>query len=416
MKNSRLKIKNILKNENKIDFICSYGSDWGKWLSKNTMFAKYSQNIELVPDGIAVIPIMCNLLPIMWIFDLEIEVEKLDKNFFESIPNIKKGYKKMYPNMSFKGNIIVNELIDYSFKNTNSAVLFSGGVDAFSTLISHIEEKPDLITIFGADINLDDKIGIDSVNKLNYYTSNLLKLKYKEIYSDFRETINYKELCNYVYDLCRCEWWHDFQHGIALLGLTAPIAYLNNYSKVYIASSFTPEDIGNYTCASDPTIDNYYCHSNSIAIHDGFENNRQSKIKSICDFVNKKNLNIQLRVCWISDGGNNCCSCEKCYRTILGIIAAGGNPSDYGFSKYESKKKKMIRYLKKNLKYNTKNGFGVNYMPIQRSMKNNEIIDKEYEWFVNYKIASVEPSKIYYLKLKIKNFIQRNIKKIRKIF
>lgn len=37
--------------------------------------------------------------------------------------------------------------------------LFSGGVDAYCTLARHIDEKPDLLSLWGSDIPYDDKNG-----------------------------------------------------------------------------------------------------------------------------------------------------------------------------------------------------------------------------------------------------------------
>ena len=34
-----------------------------------------------------------------------------------------------------------------------------------------------------------------------------------------------------------------------------------------------------------------------------------------------------------SQEGDNCCMCEKCYRTMAGLWAEGENPENYGFSR-----------------------------------------------------------------------------------
>ena len=37
-----------------------------------------------------------------------------------------------------------------------------------------------------------------------------------------------------------------------------------------------------------------------------------------------------IRVCSFND--HNCCECEKCFRTILGIVAEGSEVKDFGFN------------------------------------------------------------------------------------
>ena len=410
-----LVIKKIVKSNTIIEYEYEFDGKWKELINmKEKMFAKYDVDISDVPDSIAIIPFLSNILPICWIFNLTISVSELDKNFYESLEEMKNGYKKMYPNQNFRGNVLVKNIVSNSYEGKNSCVMFSGGVDAFNTLITHINEKPDIVTIYGADIELTDQKGIYNVNKHHQDTADKLKLNYHAIYSNCRTSINYNNLNNYVEEKLNCEWWHDFQHGLALIGLTVPLSYVEKYSKVYIASSFTKEDIGNYTCASDPTIDNYFKHSSAITIHDGFEYDRQQKIHNICEFGKKNKANIKLRVCWSSSGGDNCCNCEKCYRTIMGIIAEKDDPKKYGLELNEQKRDLMIKYLKKNLKYNTKNGNVVNYMPIQKKFIQNYTLEEtpnDLLWFRTIKIGS--KSMIFYYNAKqIKNKLKKILKKI----
>jgi hypothetical protein len=159
--------------------------------------------------------------------------------------------------------------------------------------------------------------------------------------------LNEANLTKLINKQIKGNWWHEFQHGIGIIGHAAPLAYIYNSEAVYIASTFTEKEKGKVTCASDPSIDNYVKLGGSRVLHDGYEFNRQNKIKNICDYINSKNFKIALRVCWQSSGGKNCNHCEKCYRTILAILIEGYNPNDYGFF-YD---KKINLKLKKHIKY-----------------------------------------------------------------
>ena len=71
--------------------------------------------------------------------------------------DFKQGYIDMYPKVDFKGTLIASNIIDNSYiPSKRTASFFSGGVDAFSTLISHVDEKPVLVTLWGSDIKLTD--------------------------------------------------------------------------------------------------------------------------------------------------------------------------------------------------------------------------------------------------------------------
>ena len=414
MSNSLI-IKNILKENNKITIKYKCFDKWKEFLCEDSFYSSYNINIESVPNSIAIIPFMANILPISWFFDLKIECKELDKIFYESISEIKKGYEEMYPSIKFYGNLEVNRIVENEKSNKGEATLFSGGVDAYCTLLRHISTKPDIITIFGADIKLNDTNGISNVNKLNKEIAEELEINYQEIYSNFREILNYHNLNKGIQKYLNGEWWHEFQHGIALIGLVAPLSYINGYNKVYIASSFCKTQKGQYCSASDPIIDNKFKYNNTLTVHDGYELDRQDKIKLICNIRKKINISkIKLRVCWESTGGKNCCHCEKCYRTIMGIITEKEDPNDYYFDFEDNTRKLMIKYLRRNLKYNTKNGNKVNYQPIQDHFIKNytpEETPRDLKWFRKIKIGSKSP--VYYnFRKKIKNKIKKIMQKL----
>lgn len=116
---------------------------------------------------------------------------------------------------------------------------------------------------------------------------------------------------------------------------------MHKINKVYIASTNCPED-GHVSCASHPTIDNKISFFGCSVIHDGFNANRQDKSESFVEFCNKSGKPLKLHVCYETQDGNNCSNCEKCLRTIFGIIAEKDDANKYGFSNFS----KAIRYSK----------------------------------------------------------------------
>ena len=97
MKNS-IHIKNMHVLKNRIDYQYEVEGEWKQVFNlKDSFFVEYSQEISNVDESIAVIPFLSNILPISWLFDAEIIVDSIDKDFVECIENVKKGYKDMYP-------------------------------------------------------------------------------------------------------------------------------------------------------------------------------------------------------------------------------------------------------------------------------------------------------------------------------
>lgn len=386
-----LRIERIEKDNNKISVYFSADGEWNKYLKSNKIENTYDENIEKVPNSIAVIPLLCNILPIAWVFDLEISLIEIDEAFYKAIPRILSGYKKMYPKFDFGGSIKVDKIIKNEYTVKRAGVLFSGGVDATTTAYRHMDEKPDIVTVLGSDVKLSDKEGIENVNKFNSDFSNNHKLKYERIYSTFRTFINEDAMQNdRRLKTNKYGWWHEFQHGIGLIGLVAPLSYIRGYKTVYIASSYHQSQRGKYTCASDPVIDNELRYGSTKTYHDGYELTRQDKVKFICDYAKQNNLKPYLRVCWQSSGGKNCCHCEKCRRTYLAILAEHYNPAEFGLDFSNNQYKKMIKWYKRYLKYDCILSGALLYGPIQKTFIENYSIGEmpdELAWFMDIDIC-----------------------------
>lgn len=332
----QIRLLQIDKCEHIVQYKYVVSDDLKKYfILDNPIFVKYDEGIGDVPDSLLAVPFVVNVLPIAWLTDSTIIVNEIDSVFYSSIDKIKSGYANMHPGFRFNGKVEANSIVEKSIPGENSAtgVMFSGGLDAFSTLIAHYEENPHLITIGGADVALNDTKGWNLIKQQTLDATKEFGLpKPFFIESNFRYFLNERELDLLVVD-SKDGWWHGFQHGIGLLGLTAPIAHLYNINLIYIASSFWQGV--RMTCASDPTIDNNLAFGSTSISHDQYDCSRQKKIKLLSEFWQNNKKEMFLRVCWKSHEGNNCCRCEKCYRTIVGLLAEGLDPEQFGFKGYK---------------------------------------------------------------------------------
>lgn len=325
-------IHDVSLQNNRLEYSYEIQGEWSKYFCPDEVFyAEYPVSIEDVPKGVAVIPLLCNVLPVAWVFDARIILDEIDYDFYKSIEEFKKGYIAMYPAIEFKGEVSAERIVENPVSNTRSAALFSGGADAHYTLISHADEKPVLVTIWGSDIMPENADGWKKVWGHTQQTAKVFETDCAFIKTSFRRLLDESALSSYIFPLANDIWWHGFQHGIGLIGHLAPYAFKVGLKEIYIASSFTSADKGKVKCASDPSIDNYVRFCGCGIIHDGYNSSRQEKIRAICEYSLKTGRRIHLRVCWLSTSGKNCCRCEKCYRTILAILAEKQNPNDYGF-------------------------------------------------------------------------------------
>ncbi len=318
---------NYSDNGRKITYDYSFSAGTQKYFAKNNpYYCVYDSDVSLVPKSISVIPFLSNTITIAWFAGFDIEVDEVDEDYFKALLALKEVFKKWYPTLILKGGLKAKKQIKNSIEGSKKAMLFSGGVDAFATYFRNYEAKPDLITIHGPDIEIND---LEQWNDLKRYIEEepVLAGNIKNfITSNVRDFYSYRVLL-LTDDM---GWWGKIQHGIALLGVTAPIAYKNKYGEIAIASSYT-KDI-DIQWGSTPETDEKITWAGLTIKHDGYELKRQDKVDLIANFVANTKKNLRLRVCYSELREEfNCSNCEKCFRTILGLVLAGQNPNEFGF-------------------------------------------------------------------------------------
>ena len=340
-----IKIIQITVNCNYIKYAFSVSKELKRFFSDRPFIIEYPTSIEKVPESVLVIPFVCNVLPIIWMTDACLEIDEIDKSFYDSIAEFKKGYIQMYPDVKFKGEIKARRIINNTYKDEKkSAMFYSGGLDSASTLISHLEEKPILLSIWGSDIKYDNKDGWELVHLAIKEAADKFGLEEYVFHSSFREFDKEDILDKEFSSILGDGWWHGIKHSLALLGHVAPFAYLNHVTKMYIASTLCKE-YGFATCASVPEVDNNIRFCSCAVYHDGYSFSRQQKANNLISSYKGDVFN--LHVCWSQQTGNNCCNCEKCYRTMSNIWAAGAEFSRFGFKCTEDQLNKMKSCISK---------------------------------------------------------------------
>ncbi|MCI5973089.1 MAG: polysaccharide pyruvyl transferase family protein, partial [Candidatus Methanomethylophilus alvus] len=355
MKKNQIILKSCKILDNKIIYDYDVKGPWKKYYFDRGRYSiEYSEKINKIPNSIAILPFVYNILPLSWICDAEIIVDEIDDKAYQYMKYIKKSYMEMFPREKFNGTLTYNKLINNKTENNNTSILlYSGGVDATSSMIDILERDPELFTIRGSDIlfGKDDKIAWDIIQNRHKKISEEHNLKYSWCESEFRYVIKAFDKNDEInIDLGRKydNYWHAFQHGPALISHAIPLAFKKRHSLIYIAGSYNSKYEMNATCASVPQIDENIKAASISVIHNGFGDTRIDKVNKIIDFYKNTNKKIYLRVCWESRTGYNCCICNKCLRTIAILLHNDVLPQDFGFDIKEDMIKKMCE------RYNTK--------------------------------------------------------------
>lgn len=290
-------------------------------------YVLYDKDISTTPLSLAIIPFLSNIMPISWFVGFDVYIDEIDETFYQSLANLKEQFIKYHPKNDIKGTLHVNKIVKNEFNGNNTSLLFSGGLDSFDSLTRHYHKKPYLISIHGADVEIRDTVRWNEFKKFNAEEKILDQSRLFYLESNLREFYTYK--VDLLVD--GLGWWGMVQHGMALLGVLAPLSYKYDITDINIAASAT-NDI-TYSWGSSPYIDENMKWANTKVTHEGYKFKRTEKTQNVVDFVNNSDYKIKLRVCYADERtGYNCNMCHKCQRTALSLILANANPTDYGFN------------------------------------------------------------------------------------
>lgn len=411
MKKGYVQLDEVKVNKNRVEYYFSTSKDLEPFFKfYNSMFIEYDENIEAIPLSILVIPFVANIMPLMWITNSVLWVRCIDSRYYNSLYRVRDRYQDMYYNYKLGGTLIAAKVVENKYDvKRSSALLFSGGLDAISTSIRIANENPMLINIYGwynDCIEQNDVFDSDEKNIYEFARNN--KLDKQFVKSNFATIINANKIDQKYKKKIGDSWWHGFQHGMCFIGHAIPLAYKYNIEKIYIASSFTMGG-ERKSCASDPAVDIEVKFASGRVIHDGIELSRQDKVKLVVQRQKELNDKYILKVCSFNE--KNCCKCEKCFRTILGLVAEGVSRkelSKFGFNEIDTN---LYEYYTKVMNesihlFGIERESKIHWPDIKKRMISNKdnIIEKEFvEWFLNYNFISVRKKAI--MRYRIKNIV-----------
>lgn len=307
-------------------------------------------DISCVPIAILTVPFVASMLSVSMLLNIGIEVEELDKAFAESLNNIKKVYKRMYPYLNLNFEVSIHKIVECQYPVSGKSLFFTGGVDVTSALIEVLNNRPMLINIWGGDINSADR---DSFIALQQYFDKIstdLNVKYLFIKSNCREIFNEQKVTkNLAFKLLPWKnhgWWASIAHILSMSALMAPLSYMEKIGIHYVGSSYDAKG-KTFDANNDALLGAIKFGPCRLVPVDSYME-RCSKVKKIIDFVNCYKIPISLKVCWHRKASVNCSHCEKCYRTILDIYANHGDPNKLGFSVNEHTYTEIKTYLESN--------------------------------------------------------------------
>jgi hypothetical protein len=195
-----------------------------------------------------------------------------------------------------------------------SGQFFTAGIDSFFTTVKFESETntniDDFIFVHGFDIPLDNQHAWKAASK------NVLRIS---------EALG-KDCILFATNLRATRWgetrWPELSHGAAIIG--SGLALESRYDQLIIPASWNDADLRPW--GSHPNVDTLFSTQKTAVIHFGNQWRRTERTMWVAS-SNLRGLALaHLRVCSNDVGGQNCCRCGKCLRTmatleLLGVLA-----------------------------------------------------------------------------------------------
>ena len=295
----------------------------------------YDRSIEDVPEGVLAIPVLANVCPVAWANGADVYVDEVDATFAHALEDVKGALLSMH-NFLEGGVLYAKETVDAAgdaspaADDSDSALLFTGGVDSTASYVRHREEEPTLVSIRGWTITPDpaDDEDWDHLRERVSGFADERGLETAFLETNALSSLDHAMLLAHYKRHVDGAWYSSVGHGLGLLGLCAPMAYARGIDDLYVAATHW-EGI-DLEWGSRPDIDDNVRWGGTRCHHDCYDLTRQERLDLIADYVESEAPTLELQTCNDRMDGN-CGECEKCYRTAVGLRLSGLEPTAHGY-------------------------------------------------------------------------------------
>ena len=234
----------------------------------------------------------------------------VDSVLLENVRELMQIWKCWYPHLHvvpIEAELTRADAVDH---DERTAALFSGGVDAWFTLLRHAHNPTapgatritDLLTVWGFDIALDNPDGFKRMQDVQEKAAAEFGLEPIVVTTNLHQT----------------HWWRGADwgrvaHGAALA--TIGLILERRYGRLLVPSTHRYDDL--LPWGSHSLTDPLFSTSSMKVIHDGAAFSRVQKTEFLTRFESAMN---SLQVCWETKSYKNCEACNKCYRTMMTLM------------------------------------------------------------------------------------------------
>jgi len=297
-----------------------------RYFSAEPMFVRYDVDVRAVPESILLIPLLGTLVPIAWVLGATLHVPVIDEAFLEALPVIRRSFQRLHPTIDWTGDVRAETIAtETANPGHRTALLFSGGVDSLASYVSHRQENPLLVSVWGADIGLSQPEKWEQVSNANGSFARTRGTDISFIATNFRTFFRHGKLrADFLASFPN--WYSGAQQGLGLVTLCAPLSHTHGVRKVLISSTQPDRTL---PWGSHPNIENNVRWGATVVSHDGAPLSRQAKMEIVAEHIRRGDPKLPIRACW--GQAANCSNCVKCWLTMIGLLLEGLDANQHGF-------------------------------------------------------------------------------------
>jgi hypothetical protein len=303
-----------------------------KYFAADRFWVDYGDiDLTNVPAHIALLPALGTVLPVAIAVGVSVTVPVLDPVFAAQARRIDGHLRGLYRHFAQTPLLLSGAPAEDTWKPAEpgrAGLLYSGGIDSTASLIRHREKVRALISVWGADVEVEDADLWAATENVTATAPAKQGTRRITARTNMRGILDQLRL-DRTFDrgFSGTNWWGGAHHGLGLTTLVAPVARALDLGRVIIAASFSEKYC--LPWGSTPTLDNQVKWTGGAVEHDSYELDRQAKIAQfVAPFIRDGHV-LKLSVCYhVNRGGENvnCGHCEKCLRTASGLLAEDVDP------------------------------------------------------------------------------------------
>jgi hypothetical protein len=308
-----------------------------------------NHDMSALEEAVLRVPFLLNIAPVVWLSGLQLRTDAIDATLHASLNRLRDLFRTEYPGIRWQGNLVPDRVERHdpnaAASASRPALLFSGGLDSVTSLYRHLAEQPLLITVHGADVRPEDTTSWKALSGLAAGYAREHNLESVLVQSNVVDFLNQQRLSTIAG--AEVNWWGNVQHGMGLAGLALPVCHAHGCATVLMASSLweAAEKMAPVHWGSSSAIAERI-RFRSLTVQDDYPVPRQEKLEYLKRLEDGHGARPRLRVCYKSREGINCGRCEKCLRTVTGMLIAGIRMLDpYGFPETATQYARRLRAL-----------------------------------------------------------------------